>query len=196
MTALEDGSGQSCFPRPAGDERRRRGARGLAHLRVERRDRIRRPGRRDFAPTPFSADEVLRIKARQAGNAWSYARAVRVADAGGARLVTTPTGMLMGAGGNAALRMCSQLGGTTWGDIFLINSVRATRARSSRRPSRRVAWCTAATGRCASAGCRSTACCTTRRSTPTSGRSGVRRDSRRPICRGAGSGLSGAGEPL
>ncbi|HNP55563.1 MAG TPA: hypothetical protein PK331_08945 [Gordonia sp. (in: high G+C Gram-positive bacteria)] len=122
MTALEDGSGRSYFLVPPGMS-------GADVARAAWLTYVWNAGtgygdlaRRDFAPTPFSADEVLRIKARQAGNAWSYARAVRVADAGGARLVTTPTGMLMGAGGNAALRMCSQLGGTTWGDIFLINS--------------------------------------------------------------------------
>jgi hypothetical protein len=122
MTPLVDGAGRSYFLVPAGMS-------GRDVARAAWLTYVWNAGtgygdltRRDFAPTPFSADEVLRIKARQAGNAWSYARAVRVADAGGARLVTTPTGMLMGAGGNVALRMCSQLGGTTWGDIFLVNS--------------------------------------------------------------------------
>jgi len=39
----------------------------------------------------------------------------------GARLVTTPNGILMGLGGDKVLSIFSAHGGTTWGDIFWLN---------------------------------------------------------------------------
>ena len=42
-------------------------------------------------------------------------------DRNGGRLVTTPNGILMGLGGNWIQRQFSQQGGTTWGDIFMVN---------------------------------------------------------------------------
>jgi hypothetical protein len=75
----------------------------------------------DFPETPYSAAEVARIIKRQKANRWSYARDVRFVHRNGGRLVTTPNGMLMGLGGNWIQRRFSQRGGTTWGDIFMIN---------------------------------------------------------------------------
>src|ERR1700758_909758 len=82
-----------------------------------------RPGTRptDFPETPYSAAEVARIMQRQKANRWSYSRDVRFVDRNGGRLATTPNGMLMGVGGNWIQRQFSQRGGTTWGDIFMVN---------------------------------------------------------------------------
>ncbi len=82
-----------------------------------------KPGRRpaDFPETPYSAAEVARIVNRQKANGWSYSRDFRFVDRNGGRLVTTPNGMLMGLGGNRIQRQFSQRGGTTWGDIFMVN---------------------------------------------------------------------------
>jgi len=80
-------------------------------------------GRRptDFAETPYCAAEVARIINRQKANRWSYSRDVRFVDRNGGRLVTTPNGILMGLGGNLIQRRFSRRGGTTWGDIFMVN---------------------------------------------------------------------------
>lgn len=74
----------------------------------------------DFAPTPYSSDEVQRIIDRQDDNGWSYGEDVAFVHSNGGRLVTTPNGMLMGAGGNELQDLYSQQAGTTWGDIFMI----------------------------------------------------------------------------
>jgi hypothetical protein len=78
-----------------------------------------KPG--DFPATPYSAGEVARIAERQRANGWTYRRDVRFVHRNGGRLVTTPNGMLMGAGGNRIQRQFSRRGGTTWGDIFMLN---------------------------------------------------------------------------
>ncbi|RUP03722.1 MAG: hypothetical protein EKK34_17865 [Mycobacterium sp.] len=78
----------------------------------------------DFAETPYSAAEVLRIMDRQRANGWSYDRDVRFVHRNGGRLAATPHGILMGLGGNWIQRLFSQRGGTTWGDIFLVNTPR------------------------------------------------------------------------
>ena len=39
----------------------------------------------------------------------------------GGRLMTTPNGMLMGMGGNQLQDFFSEGGGSTWGDIFMVN---------------------------------------------------------------------------
>jgi len=78
----------------------------------------------DFPETPYSAAEVWRIFNRQSRNGWSYARDVGFVHRNGGRLVTTPNGMLMGLGGNWIQRQFSRRGGTTWGDIFMINTGR------------------------------------------------------------------------
>jgi hypothetical protein len=75
----------------------------------------------DFPETPYSAAEITRIINRQKANRWSYSRDVRFVHRNGGRLVTTPNGMLMGLGGNWIQRPFSQRGGTTWGDIFMVN---------------------------------------------------------------------------
>jgi hypothetical protein len=72
----------------------------------------------DFKPTPYSSDEVRRIIDRQDENDWSYDQDVDFVHDNGGRLTTTPNGMLMGIGGKD---IYSQAGGTTWGDIFMVN---------------------------------------------------------------------------
>ncbi|WP_068188934.1 hypothetical protein [Mycobacterium sp. UM_CSW] len=79
----------------------------------------RRPA--DFPETPYCAAEVARIIKRQNANRWSYSRDVRFVHRNGGRLVTTPNGILMGVGGNWLQRQFSRRGGTTWGDIFMVN---------------------------------------------------------------------------
>lgn len=75
----------------------------------------------DFTPEPYSADEVQRIIDRQNANSWSYDRDVDFVHGNGGRLMTTPNGMLMGLGGNGLQDLYSQAGGSTWGDIFMLN---------------------------------------------------------------------------
>ncbi len=76
----------------------------------------------DFPETPYTAAEVERIINRQKANRWSYSRDVGFVHRNGGRLMTTPNGMLMGAGGNWIQRQFSRRGGTTWGDIFMVNA--------------------------------------------------------------------------
>jgi hypothetical protein len=78
----------------------------------------------DFPDTAYSATEVRRIRNRQHANSWSYDRDVRFVDRNGGRLITTPNGILMGAAGNWMQRRFSARGGTTWGDIFMLNTAR------------------------------------------------------------------------
>src|SRR6185312_1741192 len=75
----------------------------------------------DFDPTPYSADEVQRIIDRQNANSWSYDQDVGFVQGNGGRLMTTPNGMLMGLGGNQLQDFFSEGGGSTWGDIFMLN---------------------------------------------------------------------------
>jgi|KBSSwiStaDraftv2_1062776.scaffolds.fasta_scaffold09142_7 hypothetical protein len=76
----------------------------------------------DFAETPYSSAEVQRIIDRQQANAWSYDQGVALANHSGARLTTTPNGMLMGLGAkDPVFALLSQNGGSTYGDIFLAN---------------------------------------------------------------------------
>lgn len=85
----------------------------------------RHPGiTNDFPETAYSTAEVGRIKDRQRANSWSYDRDVRFVHRNGGRLMTTPHGILMGTGGNWLQRLYSQRGGTTWGDIFMVNTAR------------------------------------------------------------------------
>jgi|GEM_PF-1066379 hypothetical protein len=79
------------------------------------------PAGHDFAPTPYGSDEVQRIMDRQNENRWSYNQDVGFVHGNGGRLVATPNGMLMGAGGNELQDLYSNGGGTAWGDIFVIN---------------------------------------------------------------------------
>ena len=75
----------------------------------------------DFTETPYSAAEVQRIVDRQKANAWSYNEDVAFVQDHGARLMTTPNGMLMGMGGDQLVDTYSEGGGSTWGDIFMVN---------------------------------------------------------------------------
>lgn len=75
----------------------------------------------DFPITPYSSDYVKYVKERQAANDWSYDNDVDFVHGNGGRLVTTPNGILMGAGGNWLQDLYSQKGGTTWGDVFMVN---------------------------------------------------------------------------
>lgn len=75
----------------------------------------------DYDPTPYSADEVQRIIDRQNANAWSYDEDVKLIQEHGGRLMSTPNGMLMGCGGDQLIDTFSEGGGTTWGDIFMMN---------------------------------------------------------------------------
>ena len=77
--------------------------------------------RTDFGETPYSAAEVQRIADRQEANAWSYDKDVDFVHDNGGRLMTTPNGMLMGMGGNQLQDFFSEGGGSTWGDIFMVN---------------------------------------------------------------------------
>lgn len=74
-------------------------------------------GKNSFAETPYAADEVQRIIDRQESNSWSYVGAELFSG----RLAATPNGMLMGLGGNMVEDQLSQLGGSTVGDVFLVN---------------------------------------------------------------------------
>lgn len=75
----------------------------------------------DFPIEPYSSAYVKYVKERQEANDWSYDDDVDFVDGNGGRLVTTPNGILMGAGGNWLQDVYSQKGGTTWGDIFMVN---------------------------------------------------------------------------
>jgi hypothetical protein len=75
----------------------------------------------DFPIEPYTSDYVTYIKERQEANDWSYDEDVAFVDGNGGRLVTTPNGILMGAGGNWVQDVYSQKGGTTWGDVFMVN---------------------------------------------------------------------------
>ncbi len=75
----------------------------------------------DFPVEPYSAAYVKYIKARQDANDWSYDDDVDFVHGNGGRLVATPNGILMGAGGNWLQGLYSQNGGTTYGDIFMVN---------------------------------------------------------------------------
>jgi hypothetical protein len=123
MEEIKDPHGKSYFLIPPGSgEHDAREATLMTYI-VNAGTDYGRPGPRptDFPETPYSAAEVARIMERQKANRWSYSRDVRFVDRNGGRLVTTPNGMLIGAGGNLIQRQFSQRGGTTWGDIFMIN---------------------------------------------------------------------------
>ena len=75
----------------------------------------------DVGETPYSAAEVQRVVDRQAANHWTYDRLVPVVHRAGGRMVTTPHGTLMGLGGNRVTELFAQRGGTTYGDLFMLN---------------------------------------------------------------------------
>lgn len=75
----------------------------------------------DFPIEPYSSAEVQRIIDRQQENGWTYRDDVGFVHGNGGRLATTPNGILMGLGGNWLQDKYSLNGGTTWGDIFMLN---------------------------------------------------------------------------
>lgn len=75
----------------------------------------------DFDEVPYSSAELQRIIDRQGDNDWSYNEDVPFVNGNGGRMATTPNGMLMGLGGNWLQDIYSQQGGTTYGDIFMLN---------------------------------------------------------------------------
>ncbi|MDR1798914.1 MAG: hypothetical protein LBR19_03380, partial [Bifidobacteriaceae bacterium] len=75
----------------------------------------------DYTETPYSSAEIQRIIDRQEANSWSYTQDVAFVQGNGGQLVATPNGMLMGLGGNWVQDQFSMQGGTTWGDIFMMN---------------------------------------------------------------------------
>jgi hypothetical protein len=84
----------------------------------------------DYAPTPYSSEEFQRIVDRSHDNSWfSYSMDVGFVHRHGGTLVTTPNGMLMGGGGDWVQEQYSLNGGTTWGDIFMVNDVDADELR-------------------------------------------------------------------
>lgn len=128
MAEINDPHGKSFFliPPDAGGDRARDAALMTYILNAD--TGYGKPGTRptDFPATPYSAAEVARIMARQNANRWSYTRDVAFVHRNGGRLVTTPNGMIMGLGGNWIQRQFSRRGGTTWGDIFMVNLGRVT----------------------------------------------------------------------
>ena len=123
MEEVEDPEGKSFFLLPPGtggnDARKATLMTFIVNAGTDYGKASGRPA--DFPETPYSAAEVARIINRQKANHWSYSRDVRFVDRNGGRLATTPNGMLMAVGGNWIQRQFSQRGGTTWGDIFMIN---------------------------------------------------------------------------
>jgi len=128
MEEIEDPDGKSYFliPRAAGGDDARRAV--LLTYVLNAGTGYGRPGQEpaDFPETPYGAAEVRRIIHRQNANGWSYTRDVGFVHRNGARLVTTPNGMLMGLGGNWVQRRFCARGGTTWGDIFMVNAGRVS----------------------------------------------------------------------
>jgi hypothetical protein len=128
MAEIKDPKGKSFFlipPGARGDDARE--AALMCYILNAGTD-YGRAGKRptDFPPTPYCAAEVARIMNRQNANRWSYTRDVGFVHRNGGRLVATPNGILMGLGGNWIQRQFSQRGGTTWGDIFMVNMGRLT----------------------------------------------------------------------
>ncbi|MDM3975595.1 hypothetical protein QRB36_15610 [Mycobacterium marseillense] len=128
MQEIRDPAGQSFFLLPPGARGGEARAAVLMTYILNAGTGYGAKGKRptDFPATPYSAAEVTRIRLRQHANAWSYGRDVPFVHRNGGRLVTTPNGMLMGLGGNWIQWLFSQRGGTTWGEIFMVNLGRVT----------------------------------------------------------------------
>ncbi|WP_145009959.1 hypothetical protein [Mycobacterium marseillense] len=128
MQEIRDPAGQSFFLLPPGARGGEARAAVLMTYILNAGTGYGAKGKRptDFPATPYSAAEATRIRLRQHANAWSYGRDVPFVHRNGGRLVTTPNGMLMGLGGNWIQRLFSQRGGTTWGEIFMVNLGRVT----------------------------------------------------------------------
>lgn len=122
MEQITDPDGKSFFVLPddiSGDDARR--AVLLTYVLNAGTDYGEGGDDHDFEETPYSAAEVQRIIDRQAANGWSYDDDVGFVHGNGGRMVSTPNGMLMGLGGNWLQDIYSQQGGTTYGDIFMLN---------------------------------------------------------------------------
>ena len=87
-----------------------------------------------YPETPYSAAEIARIQQRIAANSASYSDLLQTVQNSGGQVVATPNGMMMGiamgeqpgdsVGERMAKReilMLSQGGGTTYGDMFIVN---------------------------------------------------------------------------
>lgn len=124
MEEIKDPDGKSFFLMPKGaspdDIRRATLMTYILNCGTDYGSAGQQPGvHNDFPETPYSAAEVDRIARRQMANGWSYAGAWAVEHTGGS-LVTTPNRMLMGLGGKIQDTLSCQ-GGTTYGDIFMVN---------------------------------------------------------------------------
>lgn len=128
MPELSDPDGKSFFLIPAYADGARARAAALMTYILNAGTGYGKPGGRatDFPVTPYGAPEITRIMARQNANRWSYTHNVAFVHRNGGRLVTTPNGMLMGVGGNLVQRLFSRRGGTTWGDLFMVNAGKVT----------------------------------------------------------------------
>ena len=123
MAEIKDPDGKSFFLLPRGTSGSDARAAALSTYLLNAGTGYGTKGARrtDFPATPYCAAEVSRIMLRQNANSWSYTRDVRFVHRNGGRLVATPNGILMGLGGNWIQRQFCRRGGTTWGDIFLVN---------------------------------------------------------------------------
>ena len=111
-------------------------------------------GDRSYRDVPYGADEVARIQQRIAANNWSYDLLVPMLQDAGGQAVATPNGMLMGLSfgvepvdvysvaspgtapglpprhgsieAQSKIALLSQGGGTTYGDVFLLNKDAST----------------------------------------------------------------------
>ncbi|MEB3035012.1 DUF4226 domain-containing protein [[Mycobacterium] nativiensis] len=121
MEGVKDPDGKSFFLIPKGTSpAEMRKATLMTYILNAGTDYGAAPGTKDFKETPYSAAEVNRIANRQRANDGSYVNAWAMNQTGG-RFVTTPNGMLMGLGGSRVADQFSQQGGTTYGDIFMVN---------------------------------------------------------------------------
>jgi hypothetical protein len=122
MEEVKDPDGKSYFLMPKGTTgAEARKAVLMTYILNCGTDYAAAPGKKDFAETPYSADEVQRIVDRQNANSFTYRDDVDfILNADGA-LMTTPNGMLMGMGGNWVQDQFSWMGGSTWGDIYMSN---------------------------------------------------------------------------
>ncbi|MEH3033788.1 MAG: hypothetical protein PGN07_07045 [Aeromicrobium erythreum] len=121
MEEVRDDTGKSFFVLPEGmsgdDARKAVLMTYVFNARTEYAD----SGGTEFDEAPYGSTEIQRIIDRQDANSFTYDDDVSFVDVNGGRLATTPNGMLMGLGGNPLQDLYSQAGGSTWGDIFMLN---------------------------------------------------------------------------
>lgn len=120
MEEITDPDGKSFFLIPEGaSPRTMRDATLMTYILNAGTDYGAAPGTKDFKETPYSVAEVNRIADRQVDNLWSYG-AAWASEVSGGSVVTAPNGMLMGLGGKVQDTLSCQ-GGTTYGDVFMVN---------------------------------------------------------------------------